>query len=910
MPIASWGQRIMTTQDWHFNEEVSPRHPLPRISAEGTSAGHWFSRFRLPQLSRSFAIKFLIVSTLLTTLQIGLEYQHMHQMLLAQVEHRAEAVADNFRLLSNINQRFSINQAKRLADWTINTLDDVEQIYLISPNLKIVSVANSRDMKSISDPREILRNPEIHTALIQSFTDNKPYHINVVEHGTFLHTHIVPLPRLGVSMVETINLDTMRNNVFKTVLGSTIRRIGVMLALLVVIFVIMRQAVLSPLLKLARAIRSSREDGNFLPPKDMPRNEIGDLARTFADVFNELNHSHEENERLAQVANGTHAGVLIADAAGRIMWVNRSFTQKTEYTADEIIGLTPAEIVERNYSIGAIRILTQAIKSRLGCNIEIFSHNRSGKSYWSAVEVRPIRNAADEIKSFILVENDITEFKNAENALKKTQQQIEERVRELQETQKVLEDERGKLDQTAKELVAARDEAEKANRAKSDFLATMSHEIRTPMNGVIGISDLLLQSNLDTRQREQVEIIKESGESLLTIINSILDHSKLEAGHLELEQDDCSPQEVTRYVTDLMQKAADEKGISLNSRISEGVPSLFLCDNKRLRQILINLVGNAIKFTPSGTVTLDVFLNGATDSTDTNIIFAVRDTGIGIPETLLPQLFRRYKQADASTARTHGGTGLGLAISQELATLMGGDIEVASVQGVGTTFSLILPLKAASGHAKLAEEDKVRETAAPEQPTTIPEAKAEPTPTSAMSTKLRILLAEDQPVNQKLMRAVMEQLGHDLTIANNGVEAVKALRENSYDLILMDIQMPELDGILATKIIRSSDEDWRTIPIIALTAHAMENHKQAYFAAGMNGFVSKPFRMDILVGEIERVLREARADVAFGEIAEMTVTKKSDTAKETAPKTPESKTSESKEQALTDMLDELENLEI
>ena len=905
MPIASWGQRIMTTQDWHFKEEVSPRHLLRRNSAEGTSAGHWFSRFRLPQLSRSFAIKFLAVSTLLTALQIGLEYQRMHQMLLAQVEHRANAVADNFRLLSNINQRFSINQAKRLADWTVNTLDDVEQIYLVSPKLNIIAVSVSKEKKSLANPDKLLEEPDFRAGLLQSFKDNEPYHTEVAEGGKFLHVHIVPLPRLGVSMVETINLDTMRTDVFNAVVGSTIRRIGVMLALLVVIFVIMRQTVLSPLLKLARAIRSSRENGDFQPPKDMPRNEIGDLAKTFADVFSELNHSHEENERLAQVANGTHASVLIADAAGRIMWVNRSFTQRTEYTADEIIGLTPAEIVEKNYSIGAIRILTQAIHSRLGCNIEIFSHNRSGKPYWSAVEVRPIRNAADEIKSFILVENDITEFKNAENALKKTQQQIEERVRELQETQKVLEDERGKLDQTAKELVSARDEAEKANRAKSDFLATMSHEIRTPMNGVIGISDLLLQSNLDTRQREQVEIIKESGESLLTIINSILDHSKLEAGRLELEQDDCSPQEVTRYVTDLMQKAADEKGISLNSRISEDAPSFFLCDNKRLRQILINLVGNAIKFTPSGTVTLDVFLNGATDSTDTNIIFAVRDTGIGIPETLLPQLFKRYKQADASTARTHGGTGLGLAISQELATLMGGDIEVASVQGVGTTFSLILPLKTALEHTRPAEEDRARETATPKQPTAESEAKAKPAPTSAKSTKLRILLAEDQPVNQKLMRAVMEQLGHDLTIANNGVEAVNALKENSYDLILMDIQMPELDGILATKIIRCSDKDWRTIPIIALTAHAMENHKQAYFAAGMNGFVSKPFRMDILVGEIERVLHEARADVASGKIVEMEVTKKSDTAKETPPNA-----SETKEQVLTDMLDELENLGI
>ena len=901
--VASWGQRIMTTQDWHFKEEVTSRHPRKRNSEEGTYTGNWFSRFHLPQLSRSFAIKFLAVSTLLTVLQIGLEYQRMHQMLLARVEHRADAVADNFRLVSNINQRFSINQAKRLADWTVNTLEDVEQIYLINPKLQVISVASSKDMKSSISSEDLFNEPEIHSALIQSFQDNKPYHMEVRENGTSFHTHIVPLPRLGVSMVETINLDTIRNDIFKAVVGSTVRRIGVMLALLVVIFIIMRQTVLSPLLKLARAIQSSRQGGNFKIPNDMPENEIGDLAKTFADVFDELHHSHEENERLAQVANRTHAGVLIADASGLIIWVNRSFAQKTEYAASEIIGFTPAELTERNLSNGVVRILTQAMQSGLGCNVDIQSHNRSGKPYWSAVEVRPIRNAAEEIKSYILIENDITEFKNAENALKKSQRQIEDRVRELQATQKTLEDERSKLNHTAKELVSARDEAERASKAKSDFLATMSHEIRTPMNGVIGISDLLLQSNLDSRQREQVEIIKESGENLLTIINSILDHSKLEAGHLELEDDDCSPREVTRYVTDLMQKAADEKGLALTCRLSEDTPSFFRCDDKRLRQILINLVNNAIKFTPGGSVSLDVFLNGATDSAETNIIFAVRDTGVGISETLLPQLFKRYKQADASIARTHGGTGLGLAISQELATLMGGDIEVASVQGIGTTFSLILPLKAAIGDVTSAKNDKTRETPTVVQPTTITDVKPHPTPKQTTLASLRILLAEDQPVNQKLMRAVMEQLGHELTIANNGVEAISKLRKNSFDLVLMDIQMPELDGILATKVIRSTDENWRRIPIIALTAHAMENHKQTYFAAGMDGFVSKPFRMDILVGEIERVLRGAQGNTTPNEPAKIENANGSLAIKKAAPKA-----SEIKEQALTDILDELENL--
>ena len=889
----------MTTQKWRFADKTDTLQPLRRNSAGGTSIGNWLSRFRLPQLSRSFAIKFLAACTLLTTLQIALEYQNIHHLLLSQVEHRAEAVAGNFRLLSDINQRFSLTQAKRLASWTVNTLDDVEQIYLVNPQFKIVASASRNELKPANSAQDILGEPEIRDALSRSFKDHAPHHIEIMRDGLLLHAHIVPLPRLGVSMIETINLVSIRQEIFKAVAGSTIRRIGVMLVLLMVIFAIMRQTVLSPLSALARAIKSSRQNGSYDPPHDMPQNEIGDLSRTFAEVFDELHHSHEENERLAQVANGTHAGVLIADASGRILWANSSFMQKTGYEANEIEGYTPAEIAEKGYTIGAVKALAQAMQSGIGCNIDIFNRSRSGKPYWATVEIRPIRRYTGEIKSFIVVEIDITEFKNVENALKKSQQQIEERVHELQETQKVLEDERSKLDQTAKELVAAKNEAERASSAKSDFLATMSHEIRTPMNGVIGIADILMHSPLDERQREQVELIKESGENLLTIINNILDHSKLEAGRFELENDACSPQEVTRFVIDLMQKAADEKGLKFESRIADDAPSFFLCDNKRLRQILINLVSNAIKFTPSGAVSLNVFLNSATDSTESNIVFAVRDTGVGIPDSLLPQLFNRYKQANASTARTHGGTGLGLAISKELATLMGGAIEVASVQGVGTTFSLVLPFKPVNERVIPTQTREIETVTVPEN-----RAAEDTTPTT---TKLRILLAEDQPVNQKLMRAVMEQLGHDLTIANNGVEAVKAPRTSTFDLILMDIQMPELDGILATKIIRSTDEEWSRIPIIALTAHAMENHKQAYFAAGMNGFVSKPFRMDTLVKEIDRVLREAQGNAPSNEAIATTDTCNSSELNDESSATPNAG---AKKKALTDMLNELESMGI
>jgi len=417
------------------------------------------------------------------------------------------------------------------------------------------------------------------------------------------------------------------------------------------------------------------------------------------------------------------------------------------------------------------------------------------------------------------------------------------------------------------------------------------------MNGVIGLAEVLLQDDLTPRQREQAELIKESGESLLTIINDILDLSKLEAGRLELTMSECSPQDVAHAVLDLMRPHAEAKGLDLRSKIADNVPATFVCDAQRLRQMLLNFVGNAIKFTPEGSVDLNISLRSDTQ-TGTQIVFTTRDTGIGIPADILPKLFNRFAQATSQTSNTHGGSGLGLAISRELATLMNGKIDVASAPGVGSTFTLTLPL----ADEAMTKTQAPAPVAAPVAPVATAQPSAAPAPAVAKPAqadngkpKLRVLLAEDQLVNQKLMRAVMEQLGHELTVANNGVEAVQAMRVGIFDIILMDIQMPELDGVLTTKVIRASDCDWRNIPIIAVTAHAMEGHRQAYLAAGMDGFVSKPFRMDVLVGEMARVLSAA---------PQAATSAKTNVATETA----QPKASDAKEAALADALGDLESL--
>tara|TARA_R110000868_G_scaffold4303_1_gene27340 strand:- start:3626 stop:6226 length:2601 start_codon:yes stop_codon:yes gene_type:complete len=859
------------------------------------------AHFQLPRLSRTFAMHFIAVCAVLTAVQFTLEYQNFRAFLLQQVEQRAESVANNFILLNRINRGFSLSEAKRVADWNIRSFPDAEIIYLIDPQSRVTVSSVRESEATITDPAQLLNNAAIRDALAASFDDHAIHDVDFVTDNVALRAHVVPLPTLGVSMVLVINLETVRAEIMDNVLSSLLRRVGVMLTLLIVIFVMIRYSVLRPMSQLSRSIRASRENGKFVAPAVMPRNEIGTLGQLFADVFHELEDSLTDNERLALVANGTHAGVLISDAAGRIVWVNAGFTQKTGYTRADIEGRTPTEILSENRLIGSISILGQSLRFGIGCNIEALNHTSDGTPYWATVEVRPIHDKAGKIKNFIVVETDISPFKNAEKALEVSRAQTEDRVAELQTTQKVLEAERSKLDKAARELVTAKEAAEQANRAKSDFLTTMSHEIRTPMNGVIGLAEVLLQDDLTPRQREQAELIKESGESLLTIINDILDLSKLEAGRLELVMGASSPRDIVHAVLELMRPHAEAKGLALHGTIAENVPASFASDAQRLRQMLLNLVGNAIKFTPRGSVDLNVSLRRDIDS-GTQIAFTIRDTGIGIPADILPKLFSRFAQATSQTSNTHGGSGLGLAISRELATLMNGTIDVTSATGVGSTFTLALPLanEAVVSTTPVAPPPAIVATPAPvAKPVTPAVTAAKPAAPKSDKPKLRVLLAEDQLVNQKLMRAVMEQLGHDLTVANNGVEAVRAMRAHSFDIVLMDIQMPELDGVLTTKVIRASDCDWRTIPIVAVTAHAMEGHRQAYLAAGMDGFVSKPFRMDALVGEMTRVL-SATPQLTSAAKPEAPTAPVAASDKPQAP--------DAKENALAGALDDLESL--
>ncbi len=447
--------------------------------------------------------------------------------------------------------------------------------------------------------------------------------------------------------------------------------------------------------------------------------------------------------------------------------------------------------------------------------------------------IRSKHNGTDEIGKLSKAFNNMLEkIEKHEQALSETNNQLELRVQERTIELK-LKNER---------LFDAIALAEQSRQAKEQFLATMSHEIRTPLNAILGFQKLLKDTKLDEEQNDYLESIDFAGKNLLVIINDILDLSKIEAGKFDFNHDVLNVQQALSSVKELIEFNAKEKSIQLVLDHDENIPETVIGDAARFNQILLNLVGNSVKFTEKGTVKISSKL--ISNKADLVLCeFIISDTGIGIPKDKLGIIFERFAQASPDTTRKYGGTGLGLTIVQQLLTLQGGKISVESEEGKGSTFTFYLPFAKATPGALLNQTVKPG--------TDIELKKLNP------GKKIKILVAEDTPLNQKLIKKIIQKWGYDMDLASNGKEAVSLLEKNNYDIILMDIQMPEMDGYMAAKLIRELHDDVKkNIPVIALTAHASNEEAKKCLALGMNAYVSKPFDSEVLLNTILQLINK------------------------------------------------------
>jgi len=560
-----------------------------------------------------------------------------------------------------------------------------------------------------------------------------------------------------------------------------------------------------PVLDKRLTLDALHKDGHEFPVElSISPVKIGDETLFTAFVRDISDRVATETElRLAAKAFDTSEAMFIADADINIIRTNQAFTQITGYTQEEAVGRNPGALLKSGKHDAAFyQEMWQHLKEDGAWSGEIQNRRKNGEIFPEYLTISTFRDADGDVSHYIAHFIDISEQKAHEASLQQ-----------------------------------ARVQAEAASIAKGRFLATMSHEIRTPLNAVLGIMDMLKDTPLDGKQLDLVEVAKGAGTQLLGIINDILDFSKMEAGKLQLSKSAFDLHTLLVDATEMLQTQATIKELGLSLAMSEGVPRYALGDPGRLRQVLINLVNNAIKFTPSGQVSVRVSHSPEPGGTF-RLECEVEDTGIGISPEFRDKLFDEFTMADGSHARMHEGSGLGLAICKQLVKLMDGDISVRSEPGKGSTFRFDIRLGTAQ-RSDIADVDDEDSTA------------------HFSDQTVRILLAEDNPANQMIIRSVLQDSRLTLDTVGNGREALKAVQSAPYDLVLMDISMPEMDGIAATRAIRRLPPPLGDIPIIAITAHAMKSDEERFLAAGMNAHLSKPIDRKAVLKAIARWTRES-----------------------------------------------------
>lgn len=554
----------------------------------------------------------------------------------------------------------------------------------------------------------------------------------------------------------------------------------------------------SELIDFAKKIKSGdREAKLSIKSKD----EIGNLASTLTEMLDDIN---AKDKALLNQQEALNYSAIVAetDSSGRITYSNEKFIEISGYSKEELLGSDHRILNSGHHDKEFFRNLWDTIRAGKIWHGEVLNKKKDGGYYWVDTTIYPVQNERGELEKFIAIRIDITDKKNLLIDLEKKSIQAKE-----------------------------------ALESKSSFFANMSHEIRTPLNGIVGFTDLLLNNDLDTDTREQINHIKNCTQTLHGIINDILDLSKIDAGKLELEKKPLNIEETLKSTLLIFSAEANQKGVSLDSKIGSDVPLGVIGDQLRIRQILINLIGNALKFTESGSI--EVFLNYKGEQANkVKLQIDVKDSGIGIPKEKQGKLFQGFSQVDDNLNRKFGGTGLGLSICSRLVKLMGGEIWINSEEGLGSTFSFTMMVEKTADLCMLPQ--KKEEVLAP----------------SIENTGTKILVAEDNKLNQALISKVLSKIGCDnFRLADNGSIAFEMAKAEVFDVILMDVQMPEMDGLEATQRIREEKSlSYRPL-IIGLSANAFPEDIEKGLAVGMDHYLEKPLNINKLSTILKSIKR-------------------------------------------------------
>ena len=803
---------------------------------------------RSPSLRKKFVIGttllILIVGlalSLLISFELHTRFEdELHKRGLSVARYIAEAAEIPLITENSISLQLLVNDYRKLDR-------DIQYIFIVDPAKKLVAHTFSVGM-----PRELIRK-----ALAQQ---GPP--------GQFLKLDTTDGPLYDISQpIQGGALGTVHIGLYESVIKANVY--GVLQRMLPFVLIILMlgiaaamafaAAITRPITRLIVGVRRfSAGELNDPIPIDS-QDEIGQLAAAFNSMTENLRSTTVSREFMEKLIDSMNDVLIVVSPEGVIQSVNRAYCNLFGYLPDDVIGRNIDELQEQGAPPCMFSAFTQAIKGEPLHGIESTCRTSVGEIVPILYSVAVMNDDEGRPQAVIYAAQNISNLKKVQDALQQKQTELEEinknletivssRTAELAITNEGLRAEVAERQKKSEELRVARDAAESASRAKSEFLANMSHEMRTPLNSIIGGTEYLDSETYTPDQRRCLTMIRQAGDSLLVLINDLIDLSRIEAGQLEIVRRPFNPLDTVQRAIQMLEQEVERKRLVLNLKCEEGIPQLLMGDHARLQQVLVNLVANAVKFTDSGGSVSLMVQRGPEEKGRVPLTFLVRDTGIGIDPGKLHMIFESFSQADTSITRRYGGSGLGLAISRKLVEAMGGTMQVRSVPGVGSTFGFTISFQLADPPVELIQEQLPEDEAAP--------VRAAEQAAQTNDTQ-RILLVDDSPENRDLMRLLLRKLPFVIDEAADGQEALDLFEANSYDLIFMDIQMPLMDGYTATSMIRRIEEqgERKRATIIALTAHAYESDIRKCLDAGCDDHIAKPFKKQTLLGCLANHIR-------------------------------------------------------